>query len=125
MTARRPLRLCSDPELVELARAGSEAAFSEIARRYGRALRAYCGRIAGRSQAEDALQQALLAAATALRRPDERPVQLRPWLYTIARNASIDLLRRTPPDWEELDLEYDGVPQPPQIAERRERLRKV
>src|SRR5260221_4996924 len=122
MQARRPLRLCSDPELVQLARSGSDAAFAEITRRYHRELRAYCGRMAGRSQADDALQQALLQAAVALRKPDDRPIELRAWLHKVARNASIDTLRRTPPDWEELDLEYDGVPQPPMLAERRESL---
>ena len=125
MQARRPLRLCSDSELVQLTRSGSDAAFAEIARRYQRPLRAYCARFAGRDQAEDAVQQTMLQAAAALRRPDDRAIQLRAWLYTVARNASIDLVRRTPPDWEELDLEYDGVPQPPQIAERRDSLKRV
>jgi RNA polymerase sigma factor (sigma-70 family) len=66
-----------------------------------------------------------MQAAAALHRPDEREIELRPWLYAIARNASIDLLRRTPPAWEELDPQHDGVPQPPQIAERRESLARM
>ena len=44
------------------------------------------------------------------------------WLYKIARNCAIDLLRSRPPDHEQLDLEFDGVPQPPRLVEQKEEI---
>ena len=40
-------------------------------------------------------------------------------------NCAIDLLRSTPPDHEQLDLEYDGVPQPPRLVEQKEELGRL
>jgi RNA polymerase sigma factor (sigma-70 family) len=117
------LRHQSDERLVALARAGSERAFAEITRRYQRRLRAYCSRIVGGERAQDAVQQALLQAFLSLRDGAPREIALRPWLYRIAHNCSIDLLRMTSWEYDQLDLEFDGVPQPPALFEQKEELR--
>jgi RNA polymerase sigma factor (sigma-70 family) len=117
------LRHESDERLVALTRAGSERAFAEVARRYQRQLRAYCSRLVGIERAQDAVQQALLQAFLALRDGAPREIALRPWLYRIAHNCSIDLLRMGSWDYDELDLEFDGVPQPPALFEQKEELR--
>ena len=52
-------------------------------------------------RAEDALQQALLAAWTALQRGDEVR-ELRPWLYRIVHNTSLNALRVSGYDYAEL-----------------------
>ena len=115
----------SDDRLVTLARSGSERAWSEITRRYRRQLRSYCGRFVGSSRAEDAVQQTFLQAFLALRDGAQRDIALRAWLYRIAHNCSIDLLRKGTPEYEQLDLEYDGVAQPPTLFEQREEVRRL
>ena len=117
------LRHESDERLVALTRAGSERAFAEITRRYQRALRAYCSRLVGPERAQDAVQQALLQAFLSLRDRAPREIALRPWLYRIAHNCSIDLIRMGSWEHEQLDLESDGVPQPPALLEQKEELR--
>ncbi len=116
------LRQAPDERLVALVRDGSPAAFEEISARYRRRLHAYCVRLVGPAHAEDVVQQALLRAYLSLRRGDLRHVALRAWLYKIARNCAIDLLRSRPPDHEQLDLEFDGVPQPPRLVEQKEEI---
>ena len=115
----------SDDRLVALTRAGSERAFSEITRRYQRQLRAYCSRLVGVERAQDAVQQALLQAFLSLRDGAPRHIALRPWLYRIAHNCSIDLLRMGSWEYDELDLEFDGVPQPPALFEQKQELRDM
>ena len=58
-------------------------------------------------------------------RDDDRPLALRPWLYRVAHNAALNALEKKGSDWEELDENYDGVPQPPQVAEQRARFLRV
>jgi RNA polymerase sigma factor (sigma-70 family) len=113
----------SDERLVALTRAGSERAFAEITRRYQRPLRAYCSRLVGAERAQDAVQQALLQAFLSLRDRAPREIALRPWLYRIAHNCAVDLLRMGSWEYEQLDLESDGVPQPPALFEQKEELR--
>src|ERR1044071_6275405 len=91
----RLLRLASDERLVERARAGSEAAFEAIFDRHHRGILAFCRHMLGSvEEAEDAVQQTFLAAYRELAGPADRTLQLRPWLYTIARNRCITTLRK-------------------------------
>ena len=86
-------------------------------------LRVYCSRLVGPERAQDAVQQALLQAFLSLRDRAPREIALRPWLYRIAHNCSIDLIRMGSWEYEQLDLEFDGVPQPPALLEQKEELR--
>jgi RNA polymerase sigma factor (sigma-70 family) len=86
------LRLQSDERLAELAANGHEAAFDAIVDRYRTPLTRYCAGIVGPSRAEDAAQQALINAHDALKRTDEVR-HLRSWLYRIAHNAALNVLR--------------------------------
>ena len=72
MLSQASLRHQSDERLVLLARSGSERAWTEIMRRYGRQLRAYCARFVGPGRAEDAVQQTFLQAFLALRDGTQR-----------------------------------------------------
>jgi RNA polymerase sigma-70 factor (TIGR02960 family) len=80
-------------ELVELAKAGDEAAFRELVEPYRSGLHAHCYRILGSIQdAEDALQETLLAAWRGLAGFQER-ASLRTWLYSVATNRALNMLR--------------------------------
>jgi RNA polymerase sigma factor (sigma-70 family) len=118
------LRLQSDEVLARLAAAGARGAFDVLVERHRPALLRACTRILPEAGAEDAVQQALLNAHQALRR-NGAPERLEPWLHRIAVNAALKELRRFP---EELPLDEErtnGVEQPPERQERRERLRAV
>jgi len=118
------LRSQSDERLIDLVRAGNDAAFEAIVARYRRPLLRHCARMLSAERAEDVIQQAFLRALRAMR-ADERPLDLRPWLYTIAHNAALNALRdRTVPS-DTLEEEIDGVERPEQAFERREGLREV
>lgn len=87
--------LSSDGELVAATRAGVDQAFEELYRRYQRRIAAYVHRIVGDpGRAEDVTQEAFLSALRRLRATDSE-IAFRPWIYEIARNASIDAYRRS------------------------------
>ena len=76
-----------------LARSGNENAFRELTDPYRNELQLHIYRIVGSAQdAEDLLQETLLAAWRGLARFEERS-SVRAWLYRIATNRSLDALR--------------------------------
>ena len=83
----------NDERLVRRAVAGDERAFAAIFRRYNQDLYRYCLAIVGNpADAQDALQNTMVKALRSL--PGERrEINLKPWLYRVAHNESIDLLR--------------------------------
>jgi RNA polymerase sigma-70 factor (ECF subfamily) len=82
----------SDPTLAR-ARAGDHEAFRRLTDPYRRELQLHAYRIVGSTQdAEDLLQETLLAAWRGLDRFEER-ASVRAWLYRIATNRSLDALR--------------------------------
>jgi RNA polymerase sigma factor (sigma-70 family) len=90
------LRLQSDDRLIALIRRGNAAAFEVLVGRYESRLLAFCRHLLGsREDAEDVLQEVFSAAYKAIV-ADDRPINARPWLYRIARNRSLNHLRRTP-----------------------------
>ena len=77
------------------ARAGDGEAFRELTDPYRRELQLHCYRILGSVQdAEDMLQETLLAAWRGLDRFEER-ASMRAWLYKIATNRCLNSLRAT------------------------------
>ncbi|HEY1517327.1 MAG TPA: sigma-70 family RNA polymerase sigma factor [Solirubrobacteraceae bacterium] len=100
-----------------LARAGDEQAFRELTDPHRRELQVHCYRILGSVQdAEDALQETLLAAWRGLDGFEERS-SLRSWLYTIATNRCLNTLRdgaRRPQELRALSFE---PPEPTRYGE--------
>jgi RNA polymerase sigma factor (sigma-70 family) len=90
--ARSILRTQSDERLAELAAAGSDAAFEALVARHRRALLGHCARLVGATDAEEAVQDALLRALAALRGGDEIR-RVRPWLHVIAHRVALNLHR--------------------------------
>src|SRR6476646_9071816 len=105
----RPARaIVSDDRLARRATKGDRRAFAAIYRRYHQSLYRYCLAIVGNPEdAQDALQNTMVKVLRAL--PGEkRQIQLKPWLYRIAHNESIELLRSRR-GTEELDPEQAAV----------------
>jgi RNA polymerase sigma factor (sigma-70 family) len=87
------LRVASDERLVELVRGGSEPAFEAIYDRHHRGILAFCRHmLASPEEGEDALQHTFMAAYRHLV-DGKAEIQLRPWLYAIARNRCLTMLR--------------------------------
>lgn len=114
------LRCQSDSRLVRLSREGHARAFEEIVRRYREPLVSFAGAIVSADRAEDVVQEALAKSHAALV-ASETDVKLKPWLYTIVRNRALNNLRDEPTH-ELLGEDFDGVPQPPEVAAQRERI---
>lgn len=91
------MRLQSDERLVALTRRGNDSAFETLIARYRVRLLAFCRHMVGSTEdAEDILQEVFVSAYRAMR-ADDRPLNVRPWLYRIARNRSLNHLRRPRP----------------------------
>jgi RNA polymerase sigma-70 factor (TIGR02960 family) len=80
-------------DLTARARGGDQEAFRELVDPYQHELQVHCYRILGSAQdAEDALQETLLAAWRGLGRFEER-ASVRTWLYRIATSRCLNTLR--------------------------------
>ena len=88
------LRLQSDERLIAMVRRGNGAAFEVLVSRYHSRLLAFCRHLLGsKEDAEDVLQEVMASAFNAMI-ADNRPINVRPWLYRIARNRCLNHLRR-------------------------------
>ncbi len=103
LLARRSplLKLQGDPKLVAMVRSGNPGAFETIVDRYQGRLLGFCRQMLGSTEdAEDVLQEVFVNAYKAMLR-DEREINLRPWLYRIARNRCLNHLRKPTADAQE------------------------
>jgi len=124
MRPRAPRRLASDDRLVALLRRGDPTAFEALYDRHAAALLSYCFFMLGsREDAEDAVQSTFASAYCALLR-DEREVEVRPWLFAIARNACVGVLRKRRPQEAEPLAEGSGEDLFAKV-ERRESIRQL
>src|SRR3954452_15091220 len=124
---RRFVRSQPDERLVELVRAGDAAAFEAIYDRYSRGLVSFCRHLLGTlEEAEDAVQHTFLAAHRSML-ADDRELHLKAWLYAIARNKCISMLR-VRRERVGIDDELELVPSTAGLSsevERREDLRAL
>ena len=92
--SKRVLSLARDETLVAHIGRGNEAAFEVVFERHVTGILGFCRHMLGSAEeAEDAVQQTFAAAYRDLQRDDERALALKPWLYTIARNRCVSMLR--------------------------------
>ena len=90
MTHRKPV---DDAALLARLRAGEQAAFEELVRQYHGAMKRVAAAIIGDAQAEEAVQEAWLAAIRCL--PDfEGRSSLKTWLFSILINEARGRLRK-------------------------------
>ncbi|HEX4109112.1 MAG TPA: sigma-70 family RNA polymerase sigma factor, partial [Solirubrobacteraceae bacterium] len=93
-SAFSPLGLLSDERLGSMAAAGSTAAFAVLYERHAQGLYRFCRSITREeADAQDALQSAMERALRAMRR-GARDAPVRPWLFRIAHNEAVSVLRR-------------------------------
>jgi RNA polymerase sigma factor (sigma-70 family) len=115
----------SDEQLARAAGRGDVAAFEALYERHHRALLSFSRHMLGRAHdAEDVVQHAFLAADRAFR-DGKVPKAVRAWLYTVARNRCVSLLRARR---EDAGLPDAGVPSTENLAadvEQREDLRAL
>lgn len=123
----------NEKELIALARRGDEAAFEQLVRLYEKKIYGLCLRMCGNADdAAEAAQDAFLALWRGLEGFRE-DASLSTWLYRLASNACIDLLRRGKRTVEGVSLDdeenclepVDHAPTPEQHAERAETQRLV
>jgi RNA polymerase sigma factor (sigma-70 family) len=103
LLARRSplLKLQGDAKLIAMARSGNAGAFETIVDRYQARLLGFCRQMLGCTEdAEDVLQEVFVNAYRAML-ADEREINLRPWLYRIARNRCLNHLRKPTADAQE------------------------
>jgi RNA polymerase sigma factor (sigma-70 family) len=133
LTARMPVRgfrskrllaLAGDERLVQQLRRGNELAFEVAFERHGTGILGFCRHMLGSpEEAEDAVQHTFAAAFQDLQRDGEREIKLKPWLYTIARNRCLSVLRSRREQAAELtELPTEGLHE--QVA-RRSELREL
>ena len=122
--SKRLLALAGDERLVEQIRRGNEVAFEVLFERHGAGILGFCRHMLGsREEAEDAVQHTFAAAFKDLQRPGERAIALKAWLYTIARNRCVSVLRARREQATELhELATDGLSEQ---VERRAELRAL
>jgi RNA polymerase sigma factor (sigma-70 family) len=90
---RRILMAFGDERLVDQLRRGNDAAFEVLYDRHHRAILSFCRHmLASPEEAEDAVQHTFVAAYSDIRASD-KPIRLKPWLYAIARNRCLSMLR--------------------------------
>ena len=127
LTPRTGMRLLprGDARLAKLAAAGDERAFAAIYDRYHQEIYRYCFAILGDAHdAQDALQGTMASALRSL--PGEsRAIELRPWLYRVAHNESISIVRRRQPLAEAQEPDLPREPAVDAVFESRERLRTL
>jgi len=122
--SRVRLRLAGDERLVASVRRGDAAAFEAMYDRHSAELLSFCVYMLGsRHDAEDAVQATFASAYRALH-ADRRAVNLRAWLFTIARNDCLNILRRRR-TWVELDGEPAADGDPLRELELREEVRQM
>jgi RNA polymerase sigma factor (sigma-70 family) len=89
---RLAARRLGDAGLFEHARSGDPAAFSEVYRRYQKRVYGFClARTADPGAAADATQEVFLRLLRSAPGEIENP---KAWLFTVARNVSVDALRK-------------------------------
>jgi RNA polymerase sigma factor (sigma-70 family) len=117
-----PGRLCSDERLAMLASAGSARALAVMYERHHQELYRYCRSIVRNyDDAQDALQSTMMRAFAALQ-ASERDLAVRPWLFRIAHNEAVSILRRRRPEDSLVDEHEPSDISVERTVDQRERL---
>ncbi len=121
---KRGLRSLGDDRLSRLAALGDTRAFTVVYERHHQALYRYCHSILGNpDDAADALQSTMAAALRGIR-GESREIRLKPWLFRIAHNECVSVLRRRRPQVS-IEAAYELAAPETAEAASSERLREL
>src|SRR3954452_22577520 len=120
------LRLQGDEKLIVLIREHHDRAFEVLFDRYQSRLLAFCrGILRSSEDAEDVLQEVFVNAHAAML-GDSRPINVRPWLYRIARNRCLNHLRKPVADGQDtMDIHQCNGAGTLERVQKREELREI
>ena len=120
-----PSRLLTEAALGRRVAAGDQRAFAELFRRHQQALYGFCVSILRNPEdAADALQNTMAKAIQSLPGED-RELSLKPWLFRVAHNECIDMLRARRPNEDIEDHELPAIEGVEGSVVTRERLRQL
>jgi len=121
--SKRLLALRGDAALVARLRAGEAAAFEVLYERHIPAILSFCRHMLGSlDEAEDAVQTVFVSAHRHLL-ADAREINLKPWLYAIARNRCLSILRaRREHVLEDVEVSTRGLDE---VVQQRAELRSL
>jgi len=121
----RPARLCSDAQLAQRAANGDRRAFEQIFERHHQAVYRYCRSILVNSEdAADALQNTMTAVLHSLH-GETREIALKAWIFRIAHNEALNIVRRRRPQVELDDAQACPRPSLESGVLASERLRQL
>ena len=101
----------TDAQLIGAVRRGSDDAFEALYRRHSAAVTRYvAARVRDPARVEDLVQEVFMSALRRMRATDAR-ISFRPWIFEIAKNATIDHYRRASRS-EEVSIHADGALRP-------------
>jgi RNA polymerase sigma factor (sigma-70 family) len=124
MGGRLLLARRTDERLVEMVRQGDAAAFEVLYDRYHLRILSFCRHMLGsQPDGEDATQHAFVGLHRHIT-ADERPVDVKPWLFQVARNRCLSILRarREHADIDDVQPATEGLAD---SVQRRDDLREV
>jgi RNA polymerase sigma factor (sigma-70 family) len=103
-----------------------DRAFEVLLDRYQSRLLGFCrGILSSSEDAEDVLQEVFVNAHAAML-ADSRPINVRPWLYRIARNRCLNHLRKPVPDGQDsMDIHESNGSGTFERVQKREQLREI
>ena len=121
--SKRLLALRGDAALTARVRAGDAAAFEVLYERHLAAILSFCRHMLGSpDEAEDAVQNVFVSAHRHLL-ADAREINFKPWLYAIARNRCLSMLRVRREDVvEEVEVSTRGLDE---VVQQRADLRSL
>lgn len=121
-----PTRACSDAHLARRATSGDNDAYAALYARYQPRLESYCRSIVRNDEdARDAVQNAMTKALVALRREGASVANVQAWLFRIAHNEAVSVLRRRRPTSELAEDSGEPGPDPASDLLLREELAAV
>jgi RNA polymerase sigma-70 factor (ECF subfamily) len=121
---RSSVREASEVTLLELSRTGDEAAYRVLSERYLKPILNHCLRmLTNLAEAEDVTQETFLKLWQSPPDPKETP-KVSTWLYRVAHNRCVDVLRKRRDTTTEDELAVDSV-RPSRALERKQTAEAV